>query len=145
MKAPDFDRVVLPPIESIGAAREMRAFFAANVPIELRRAALRQLWVSDPAIRDFIGIAENQWDFTKPNSGPGFGSLELTPQLRRLVEEYFGPQDVQSADFPPTAAQNATESGPNKIAMDRNEAQPATELDGDASALSGGQGDQLTG
>jgi hypothetical protein len=29
--------------------------------------------------------------------------------------------------------------------MDRNEAQPATELDGDASALSGGQGDQLTG
>jgi hypothetical protein len=29
-------------------------------------AALRRAWVSDPVIRDFIGIAENQWDFTNP-------------------------------------------------------------------------------
>jgi hypothetical protein len=36
---------------------------------------LRRAWVSDPVIRDFIGIAENQWDFNDPNGIPGFGPL----------------------------------------------------------------------
>ena len=57
------------------------------MPVELTRAALRRAWVSDPAIRDFIGLAENQWDFTKPDGVPGFGSLELTAELRRMVAE----------------------------------------------------------
>jgi len=90
---PSFDPAVLPPIESIGGASDIHAYLAPNVPIELRRAALRRLWLSDPAIRDFIGIPENQWDFTKPDSVPGFGSLELTPELRRLAEEFFGSPD----------------------------------------------------
>jgi hypothetical protein len=46
--------------------------------------------VTDPAIRDFIGLAENQWDFTKPDEVPGFGSLELTPDLRRMVDRLVG-------------------------------------------------------
>ena len=65
-------------------------FFAPGVPAELTRAALRRAWVTDPAIRDFIGIAENQWDFTKPDGVPGFGSLELTPELRRMVAQLVG-------------------------------------------------------
>jgi hypothetical protein len=43
--------------------------------------------VSDPNIRDFVGIAENQWDFTKPDGVPGFGPLELTAELHRMVAE----------------------------------------------------------
>ena len=46
--------------------------------------------VTDPAIRDFIGLAENQWDFTQPDGVPGFGSLELTPELRRMVAGLVG-------------------------------------------------------
>jgi hypothetical protein len=46
-----------------------------GVPADLTRAALRRAWASDPAIRDFIGIAENQWDFNDPNGIPGFGPL----------------------------------------------------------------------
>ena len=126
--APPFDPAVLPPIESIGTASDIRAFLAPNVPIELQRAALRQLWVSDPAIRDFIGIAENQWDFTKPDSVPGFGSLALTPELRRLAEEFFGSLNVKSADLPPTTAQNA---------VDKSRAHSATEGDCDATVLPG--------
>jgi hypothetical protein len=133
--APPFDPVVLPPIESIGAASDIRAFLAPNVPIELRRAALRQLWVSDPAIRDFIGIAENQWDFTKPDSVPGFGSLELTPELRRLAEEYFGSLNAKSADLPPTTTQNAVEE---------SEAQSEIESNRDASALPDKRSDKVT-
>jgi hypothetical protein len=34
----------------------------------------RVLW-ADPAIRDFIGLNENDWDFAKQESIPGFGPL----------------------------------------------------------------------
>ena len=86
---PAFDPATLPPIESITAASDIGAFLAPGVPEALTRAALRRVWVTDPAIRDFIGLAENQWDFTKPDSVPGFGSLELTPELRRMVAGLF--------------------------------------------------------
>jgi hypothetical protein len=71
----------LPSIESITAATDIRAFLQSAVPVELTRAALRRAWVSDPRIRDFIGIAENQWDFTNPTTIPGFGPL------RQVVDE----------------------------------------------------------
>jgi hypothetical protein len=34
----------------------------------------RVLW-ADPAIKDFVGMSENEWDFNKPDGVPGFGSL----------------------------------------------------------------------
>ena len=58
--------------------RTSAGFCKADVPAELTRAALRQAWTSDPAIRDFVGIAENQWDFNDPNAIPGFGPLGVT-------------------------------------------------------------------
>jgi hypothetical protein len=87
---PAFDPSALPPIESITAKSDVRAFLAPGVPEELTRAALRRAWMSDPTIRDFVGLAENQWDFTKPEGVPGFGSLELTEELRRVVAGVFG-------------------------------------------------------
>jgi hypothetical protein len=80
-----FDPGRLPPIEAIDATTDIRAFLAPGVPAELTRAALRRAWLSDPAIRDFVGLAENQWDFTNPDTVPGFGSLELSPEVRRLL------------------------------------------------------------
>jgi hypothetical protein len=86
---PAFDPASLPPVESITAASDVRAFLAPDVPGEISRAALRRAWVTDPAIRDFVGLAENQWDFTKPDGVPGFGALDLTPELRRMVADLF--------------------------------------------------------
>jgi hypothetical protein len=85
-----FDPVSLPSIDSITATTDIRAFLAPGVPKELARAALRRAWVTDPTVRDFVGLAENQWDFTKPDGVPGFGPLELTPELRRIVAELIG-------------------------------------------------------
>jgi hypothetical protein len=88
---PTFDPSSLPPIESITGASDIRAFLAPGVPEELSRAALRRAWVSDPTIRDFVGIAENQWDFTRPDDVPGFGSLDVTAaELRRMVDQLVG-------------------------------------------------------
>ena len=71
-----FDLASLPSIESIAAETDIAAFLRTGVPDELTRAALRRAWTSDPVVRDFIGIAENQWDFNDPNAIPGFGPLD---------------------------------------------------------------------
>jgi hypothetical protein len=107
---PRFDPAGLPPIESISAATDIRAFLQAGVPAALTRAALRRAWLSDPAIRDFIGIAENQWDFTDPTAMPGFGPLRAIDDLPRLVAQAVGTLDkVADAEV---AAEDAAISTP---------------------------------
>ena len=93
----EFDLSTLPPVESITAATDIRAFLAPGVPPELTRAALRRAWVADPAIRDFVGIAENQWDFNDPNGIPGFGSIGPLDDVRRLVAQVFGEAREEAA------------------------------------------------
>lgn len=88
-----FDASTLPPVDSITAATDIRDFLRAGVPAELTKAALRQVWTSDPAIRDFIGIAENQWDFTDPNAIPGFGPMAPTDDVADLVARAMGKLD----------------------------------------------------
>jgi hypothetical protein len=88
-KEPEFDLASLPPIESIGAGTDVRAFLQRGVPLELSRAALRRAWTTDPTIRDFIEVAENQWDFATGSDIPGFGPLQPSDDVRRLVAEVF--------------------------------------------------------
>lgn len=88
---PAFDLASLPSIDSITAATDVRAFLQHGVPAELTRAALRRAWSADPAIRDFIGIAENQYDFATGSDLPGFGDLDLSAdEIRRIVADVFG-------------------------------------------------------
>src|SRR5450631_230140 len=89
-----FDPAGLPSIETITFDTDIRGFLQSRVPAALTRAALRQAWASDPAIRDFIGIAENQWDFNDPNAIPGFGPLQAQDSLPALVARALvGPED----------------------------------------------------
>lgn len=85
-----FDPATLPSIDSIAAGSDIRAFLQSGVPAELTKAALRRAWTTDPAIRDFIGIAENQWDFTDPTSIPGFGPLQAGDDIGQLVAQAMG-------------------------------------------------------
>jgi len=101
---PTLDLSALPPIEEISATTDIRAYLAPGVPAELTRAALRRAWVTDPTIRDFIGIAENQWDFNDPNGVPGFGPLE---DAGRLVAQLLGEEAGPAA---PSASSPAPES-----------------------------------
>ena len=84
---PEFDVSTLPPIDSITAVSDITAFLRAGVPADLTRAALRRVWTADPTIRDFVGLAENAWDFTDPDAMPGFGPLEATDDVRRMIAD----------------------------------------------------------
>jgi hypothetical protein len=101
----DVDLKDLPSIDSITAATDIRRFLMPGVPDELRRAALRRAWRADPAIRDFVGLSENSWDFNNPEGLHGFGPLEMTEELRRIIDQALGrphePEQVRSE--PPEA------------------------------------------
>jgi hypothetical protein len=87
---PAFDPASLPSIEAIDLNTDIRGFLQSQVPAELTRAALRQAWASDPSIRDFIGIAENQWDFNDPEAIPGFGPLPEGYDVSGLLSQALG-------------------------------------------------------
>lgn len=111
---PEFDISKLPPIESIDANSDVRAFMQRGVPPELKHAALRRAWSADPEIRDFIGLVENGWDFNDPSGAPGFGPLQKE-DLPRLLAQAVGPPpdsdtfaDVKSVKTADVDTQNAT-------------------------------------
>jgi len=101
-----FDLESLPPIESITAATDIRPFLAPGVPAEIARAALRRAWSADPRIRDFVGLADYDWDYHTPGSAAGFGPLEMTDELRQMVARIVG--DIVDTDSSKRAREPAT-------------------------------------
>lgn len=100
VEQPEVDLSHLPSLESIDAATDIRGFLARGVPAALSRAALRRAWAADPAIRDFIGLSENAWDFTAPDGVPGFGPLAPGTMPLSLADLSGKPAiaDLPSAD-----------------------------------------------
>ena len=109
-----FDPASLPSIETISVNTDIRGFLQSRVPAELTRAALRQVWTSDPAIRDFVGVAENQWDFNDPNAMPGFSALLESDNVPDLLAQALGQHD-RSAGMIPEVPPSAEQVSPGEI------------------------------
>jgi hypothetical protein len=110
------DLASLPPLDSITAGTDIRAFLQSGVPADLAKAALRRAWAADPAIRDFIEIAENQWDFANPVSIPGFGPLSPSDDVGKLVAQALGrlgrePDSASESEKVAAAAASAPDHG----------------------------------
>jgi hypothetical protein len=117
----EFDLSSLPSIDSITSATDIKAFLRKGIPPELTRAALRRAWSADPVIRDFVGLAENAWDFNDPSAIPGFGPLDYSEgELAALVDRIVGglrksvealpKSSVEPADSPRELVQAETSS-----------------------------------
>jgi hypothetical protein len=128
-----FDLASLPPIESISANSDIRAFLQPGVPPDLSRAALRRAWSADPAIRDFIGLVENGWDFNDPDGIPGFGPLnagDVAQLLARVIgapSEKPTPQQVARARD--NSEQDPSPASDSESARQLPQAQPASNQD----------------
>jgi Protein of unknown function (DUF3306) len=116
-----FDPDSLPAIEAITVDTDIRGFLQSRVPAALTRAALRQAWASDPAIRDFIGIAENQWDFNDPTAMPGFGPLHETDNVPALLARALGGGDKLAGMIPEVPA---LEEGALRVMTEREPVNP---------------------
>jgi hypothetical protein len=65
-----------------GAETPVIAFERTAVPtpgISGERRDFKALW-RDPAIRNYVGLSENSWDFNAPDGVPGFGPLNPKQQ-----------------------------------------------------------------
>lgn len=100
-----FDAASLLPIATIGSGSDIRPFLDPGVPQELTRAALHRAWASDPAIRDFVGLSENSWDFNAPDGISGFGPLK-TDGAGRLAAGAAGNSVLNIPDKSATALDN---------------------------------------
>jgi len=109
---PVVDLAELPAVEAIGVDSDIRAFLAPGVPATLLRAALRQAWSADPAIRDFIGLSENAWDFTAPAGVPGFGSLAAEDAQRLLALLQLDPETGPDEAAAPISRSQTPEARP---------------------------------
>jgi len=134
-REPPFDPASLPPIESIDAGTDVSAFLRPGVPTDLAQAALRRAWITDPAIRDFVGLAENAWDFTAPGGVPGFEPLRAIDDVQRLAAQVAG---VLPAVAPEPAAREQVEGDPPEAETAAQQTPPATNVTssqlGDAAA-----------
>ncbi len=103
-EVPEIDPATLPPIEELTAESDFSLFLRPGVPAALRGAALRRMWSLDPAIRDFIGPVDYQWDFNTPGGLPtGFAS-ELGGNVKKLLAQAIGLPDedeTPAEDQPP--------------------------------------------
>jgi hypothetical protein len=136
-----FDLASLPSIEAIAADTDVRGFLQSGVPAELTRAALRRAWTSDPAIRDFVGIAENQWDFNDPNAIPGFCSLLVTENAPAVLTQALGMRDELAemiSDMPVSVDQSLSAATSHERA-DPDQSDPQT-FDGPPSTNDGLRG-----
>jgi hypothetical protein len=91
---------ILPSVESITENTDIRGFLRYGVPPELTRSALRRAWTSDSSIRDFVGIAENQWDFNDPSAIAGFGPLRGVNDAPALLKQALGRIDEAAEGIP---------------------------------------------
>jgi hypothetical protein len=137
-----FDVRSLPPIDSIAATTDVRPFLAPGVPPELTRAALQKAWRNDPAIRDFIGLSENSWDFNDPNGMHGFGPLQLSDGMKQMVAQMF--EFVRAGDRDQTEKTQQAEElgeavGPKATSAVQNSAKEAGGAARIADAKSGDQ------
>lgn len=82
----------LPRPDALTAESDVTGFLRRGVPAALRNAALRRVWLLDPAIRDFTGHARDyDYDWNTPGGVPGNGALgpgdNVTAMVRRVLGE----------------------------------------------------------
>lgn len=128
---PEIDLSKLPKLDELTADTDYTQFLARGVPEELRTAALREAWRLDPKIRDFIEVAENQWDFNAPDGVPGFGELAPGTNLDALLAQATGrapapepPPEVAVAEAP-----SSPEAAPTSHAAPQNAPQDGDQED----------------
>jgi hypothetical protein len=107
VEEPPFDLASLPSLDSIGAKTDVSMFMQPGVPASLRHAALRRAWTSDPAVRDFRGLQENDWDFTASEGVPGFGAFKSESEIRELAQRLFRDDRRDPEPVPQSAPQDS--------------------------------------
>ncbi len=92
----------LPRLEDIRPGDDLSGFMRRGVPEALRRQALRRMWTTDPAIRDFVSPAlDYAHDYNTPGAVVGFEPLSESEleSARAMVGRMFStPPEPERGD-----------------------------------------------
>lgn len=90
LEAAAVDETPLPSLDDITPEGDIAEFLHKRIPAELQKLALRKAWTSDPVISGFIEIAENQYDWNTPGGCPGYGPLDPSWNVEKLLAQATG-------------------------------------------------------
>jgi hypothetical protein len=88
----------LPKLDEITPESSIAQFLEKRIPAELQKLALRKAWSSDPAISSFVEVAENQYDWNAPGGCPGYGPMDPSWDLEKLLAHATGAQTLELED-----------------------------------------------
>jgi hypothetical protein len=123
----------LPSLDDVLPGGDVSAFFQKHVPDALRNAALRKLWTTDPAIRDFIEMADYQWDFNNPDSIPGWSSKLADVDVKVMAERILNA--VSTPEAPREPVRTAAERSDGILETERGSLREITENIADSEAF----------
>ena len=118
--AEEEDIATPPPAETI-PLEEIGDWLKKRLPDGWREAALRRVWSADVGIRDYIGPADYQWDFTIPDGVPGWGPMSAADDVAKLLDRVINgttdlpppPEPDPEPESPTAAAETCTDSEAN--------------------------------
>lgn len=130
---PAVDPASLPPVESLTVESDFSVFLKPGVPTLLRNAALRRMWSLDPAIRDYIGPVDYQWDFNTPGGLPFGFANELTGDVSKLLAQAIGKleefaEETPGETVPGVAAETAETDAADSVPTGPVAEQPEEEV-----------------
>jgi hypothetical protein len=119
----------LPKVDELSVDSDVTAFLRRGVPAALRNAALRRMWLLDPAIRDFVGHARDyDYDWNTPGGVPGYGALRADEDVAAMVRRVMGDPAGGQCD-PDTPAKPSESDSVAEAAEDSADAAPSTKGD----------------
>ena len=98
----------LPAVEELGAGSDYTPFLDRRVPVALRRAALRKLWLSNPVLANLDGLNDYDDDFRTL----GIGKLVRTAYQigKGMVRASDGIAKIEVASAEEEAVEEAEET-----------------------------------
>jgi hypothetical protein len=111
-----------PSVDALTPEADISAFLRKGVPETLRNAALRRMWVLDPAIRDHVGDARDYaWDWNTPGGVPGHGPLAPTDEAYATLERMFTAPERDGPGIGAEEPARNVEDGPQMTMADEQD------------------------
>lgn len=77
----------LPSLESFTVKTDLAPFLRKGVPMALKNAAMRKMWMLDPAVRDHVDFAvDYAWDWNTPGGVPGNSGTISQDSITRMMD-----------------------------------------------------------
>jgi Protein of unknown function (DUF3306) len=123
---PEIDLSKLTKVEDLTAESDITQFLQKGVPDALQKLALRKMWSLDPAIRDFVEVAENQWDFNVAGGIHGLfeevaEGTDVSVWMSQATQSVFGDDAKKPAeavaDGPHNLPPEPTDDAANNVAV----------------------------